>query len=102
MIMTNTEFMYAVVAQLWRAGVRSLDSSDPALHRAMRDAMEAIGKKALLTHGVRLYFDPITQTIGEVFHTASLLQSFKIARRPNPTYSQMALNLDEDACTELT
>src|SRR5688572_16991777 len=96
--MTNTEFMYAVVAELWAGGEKSLDSNDPELHRSMRKAMETLGKQRLLENGVRLYFDPITETLGDLFHTASLLQSLKLAKRSNPSYSsEMSLQMDEGA-----
>jgi hypothetical protein len=98
--MTNTEFMYAVVADLSQE-MESIDSNDPALHCAIRDTIAEVGSKELFARGVRLYFDPISKTVGEVFHTASLLQSFKLARRTNPTFSELLLSLDDEARAEL-
>jgi hypothetical protein len=99
--MTNTEFMYAVVAELWSHGMTSLDSADREMHRAMAEAAREIGVDELARRGVMLYFDPITETVGDVFHTISLLQANKLAKRPNPTFPEASLTLSPASCLEL-
>lgn len=99
--MTNRQFMYAVIAHMWKRGSGNLDTNDPKLHEALRDAIKEIGKARLADNGVRLYFDPITQTVGELYQTIMQLQSYRLARRSNPTFSDLQLQLNTAACAEL-